>query len=188
MRYEKWCILVPLRFWAQAVGAAGTEVAVAGAVKEYERGDFEEALGAFAQLADNGNAKVQYYLGQMHANAEGTAANPDTAVTWHQESASAGHALAQTRLGELYRDGLLGVGRDASPAYSWFDIAAGSGSDRTSAAQARDAIAEELSTAELKRVRLLARHRARRTPPQHLAQNQLSSIRQPLRMSHEPLH
>jgi len=154
----------PLRFWAQAVGAPGTEVAVAGAVKEYERGDFEEALGAFAQLADNGNAKAKYYLGQMYANAEGTVADPDTAVAWYQESASAGHALAQTRLGELYRDGLLGLDRDALLAYAWFDIAAGSGGDSTSVAQARDAIAEKLSTAELKRARSLAIELAARRP------------------------
>jgi TPR repeat protein len=144
----------PLSFWAQAVGAAGTEAAVTRAVKAYQRGDYEDALVSFAELAENGNGKAQYYLGEMYANGQGSACDVAVALEWLRKAAHGGFTQAQERLGEIYRDGALGIVPDGARAYAWLDIAAGTGSSK--AALARDVEASNLSPAELKRGRSLS--------------------------------
>ena len=152
----------PLMFWAQAVGAAGAEVAVTGALKAYQRGDFDQALSAFIDLANAGNSKAQHYLAEMYATGQGTEPDTEAAAAWFLESAYGGFTASQVRLGEMYAEGLLGQGRDLSHAYAWLDIAAGSGNP--DAAKARDATASSMSANELKLGRSLAIQLAARRP------------------------
>ena len=144
----------PLAFWAQAVGAASSEMAVTGAIKAYERGDYDEALDAFIDLANDGSNKAQHYLAQMYANGQGTETDYESALSWYLEAAHGGLAEAQAQLGQVYADGSIGVAKNLSKSYAWMDIAAAAGNSE--AAKSRDALAPGMTSAELKQGRSLS--------------------------------
>jgi TPR repeat protein len=144
----------PLAFWARAVGAASTEVAVIGAVKAYDRGDYAHALVPLTELAESGSSKAQHYLARMYANGEGVEQDAEAAIAWYLEAAHGGYPAAQERLGHVYADGDLGVAADSSLAFAWLDIAAAAGN--VEAAKARDMTAAGMGPVELKRGRSLS--------------------------------
>ena len=64
----------------------------------YERGDFTTALRKWKPLAEEGNARAQYWLGSMYKNGRGVPQDDKTALKWYRLSAEQGHALAQNNL------------------------------------------------------------------------------------------
>lgn len=59
------------------------------------------------QLAEQGDAKAQYYLGQCYATGEGVLLDDKEAVKWFIKSAEQGDAKAQHNLGNSYAKSLF---------------------------------------------------------------------------------
>jgi hypothetical protein len=68
-------------------------------------GDFATALREFRPLAEQGNARVQTYLGFMYDRGEGVAQDYVEAGRWFRLAAEQGYAYAQNNLGRMYRNG-----------------------------------------------------------------------------------
>jgi TPR repeat protein len=98
----------------------------ADAVAAYRRGDYATALRLFRPLADRGNARAQYRLGDMYANGDGVTQNSVEAVKWLRLAANQGLADAENGLGFAYWNG-LGVPRDYAQAVKWFRLSADQG-------------------------------------------------------------
>ena len=95
----------------------------------YLRGDFTAALREWRPLAEEGDARAQYYLGIMHANGEGVPENDRQAAYWFQKSARQGNSQSQYHLGAMYANG-EGVPEDDPQAVYWFRKSAKQGDAR----------------------------------------------------------
>lgn len=90
-----------------------------------EQGD-TEALHTLRQLASNGDAVAQNFLGDFYKHGRGVKRDYATAAAWYQKAATQGYALAQSNLGFLYYKG-RGVPRDYAKAAEWWQKAADQG-------------------------------------------------------------
>lgn len=95
----------------------------------YLSGDFTAALREWRPLAEEGDARAQYYLGIMYANGEGVPENNRQAAYWFRKSARQGNSQAQYHLGILYANG-EGVPEDDTQAVYWFRKSARQGDAR----------------------------------------------------------
>ncbi len=128
-----------------APASAGMEEGVGA----YQRADYAAAFSQFKPLAENGDPKAQFYLGEMYGQGQGIKRDLKKAARWYREAAMQGHTTAQAILGGLYAAG-LGVPRDFGLAYYWLIIAAiwDTGEIREEAFQSLGAVAEFLSAKE----------------------------------------
>ena len=55
-------------------------------VKAYERGDYETALQEWQPLAEEGNPKAQFHLGQMYAKGNGIPKNDEEAAKLYKKA------------------------------------------------------------------------------------------------------
>lgn len=69
-------------------------------------------------LAQQGDVKAQYDIGNMYLKGQGTARNAREAFSWFSKAAKQGYSRAEYKLGYLYQRG-TGVGKDQNKAYSW---------------------------------------------------------------------
>ena len=97
-------------------------------VEAYERGDYETALQNLTPLAEEGNPKAQFHLGQMYARGDGVSQNDAEAAKLYKKAAEAGNTIAQFVLGLWYEKG-RGVPKDKGEAVKWYYKAAQQGSD-----------------------------------------------------------
>ena len=97
-------------------------------VDAYERGDYEIALQKFQPLAEAGNPKAQFHLGQMYAKGIGVPQNDEGAAKLYKKAAEQGDTIAQFVLGIWYEKG-RGVPKDKGEAVKWYYTAAQQGSD-----------------------------------------------------------
>ena len=96
------------------------------------------SLSVLKQLAEQGHADAQLSLGDMYANGIGVPRDDDRALQWYAKAArqshkvnlsvlkqlaEQGHADAQFRLGDRYKEG-KGVPRDGGRARQWYTKAA----------------------------------------------------------------
>jgi len=95
----------------------------------YARGDYKVAFREFKTEANRGNARAQYYLGNMYALGRGVTRNYTEAVRWYRKAAVQGIASAQYYLGLMYVKG-QGVTRNYAEAAKWFRKAAEQGEAR----------------------------------------------------------
>jgi TPR repeat protein len=102
-----------------AQASAGMEEGVAA----YQRGDHAAAIREFKPLAEKGDPKAQFHLGEIHGQGRGVKRDLKEAARWYRQAAMQGHGEAQAVLGGLYAAG-LGVPRDFGLAYYWLIIAA----------------------------------------------------------------
>jgi len=86
------------------------------------RGDHKAALEEFVPLAEQGNAKAQFYLGYMYDKGQGLLENHAKALEWITKSAVQGNGRSQNYLGLMYEKG-RGVSRDITKAYMWLNLA-----------------------------------------------------------------
>ena len=77
-------------------------------------------------LAQQGDAKAQYNLGEMYATGKGVAQNHKQAAAWFSKAAEQGDAAAQLRLGVHYEFG-IGMPQDFKQAFTWISKAAEQG-------------------------------------------------------------
>jgi len=122
MRLNK--LLVTLVFsmlFGNAV-AANYEIGIAA----YESGDYKTALSEFLPLAEQGDAKAQYKLGELYFGGNGVTEDYKTAFKWYTLAAEQGYASAQISLGAMYSSG-MGVLENTNTAVRFYILAAEQG-------------------------------------------------------------
>ena len=97
-------------------------------VDAYEREDYDTALQNLRPLAEEGNPKAQFHLGQMYAKGSGVPQSNEEAATLYKKAAEGGDTIAQFVLGIWYEEG-RGVSKDKAEAVKWYYKAAQQGSD-----------------------------------------------------------
>ena len=91
-----------------------------------ENEDYATAVALWTPLADEGDARAQFRLGELYH--EGLGVNPDIAkaMQWYLQAAVQGHAEAQNNLGIIYDDGDE-VRENFRIAMKWYLLAAEQG-------------------------------------------------------------
>ena len=92
----------------------------------YRQKDYAEARYYYTQAAAFNDARAQYQLAQIFAEAQGIAADQRVASKWYQLAAEQGHAQAQFNLAYRYTKG-LGLSTDNQRALYWYQQAAQQG-------------------------------------------------------------
>jgi len=98
----------------------------AAAKRAYDTGEYLEAARLVRPLADRGDARAQFLMGQMLFFGLGMERNDAQAATFYGLAAQAGNTEAQYRLGYLHATG-QGVAYDASAAERYWIAAASKG-------------------------------------------------------------
>lgn len=118
------------------------------------RGDFAKALREWRPLAEQGEARAQFYLGMLYENGDGVPEDFAKAREWYEKSAAQGDANAQFYLGLMCAFG-RGVPLDLVQAHMWYSLAAGNGHAR--AALHRNDLAKEMKPAQIAEAQKRAR-------------------------------
>ena len=95
-------------------------------MEAYNRGDFKIALREWQPLAEQGDARAQFYFGLLYENGDGVPLGYTKARQWYEKAAAQGDAKAQLYLGLQSSFG-QGVPMDVVDAYMWYSLAAGNG-------------------------------------------------------------
>ena len=88
--------------------------------------NYAAAVRAWRPLAEAGDARAQYHLGDLYEDGRGVGRDTGAAADRYRQAAEQGHARAQNALAILTVEG-RGVERDPVEAYTWFALAARSG-------------------------------------------------------------
>ncbi len=89
----------------------------------YENGDFKVALNEWVPLAEEGDAKAQAALGEMHDFGNGVKQDYKLAAKWYRLAAEQGDAESQYHLGVMHDNG-DGISQDYKLAAKWYRLAA----------------------------------------------------------------
>lgn len=105
----------------------------AEAKRDFDNNNIHSAMKLFAPLAEQGNAKAQYYLGRTYSisihfsggSGKDLVPDYDKVIYWLEKAAKQGDAPAQVELGKLYERGIVhGIDKDPAKAKSWYEMAA----------------------------------------------------------------
>ena len=113
-----------------------------------------KAMKWYRNAAQRGDIASQLALGLIYDSGRGVPQNDWQAVKWYGLAAEKGDATAQNNLGLIYAQG-RGVAQDYGKAYLWLSLAAELG--HVSAAKSRDAIAANMTPAQIDQTRELVR-------------------------------
>jgi TPR repeat protein len=92
----------------------------------FRMGDYRRAEQIARPLAEKGDPRAQYLLGQLYAKGLGLAPNPYEAARWFRRAAEQGDPESQAALGQSYEYG-RGVSRNYAEAARWYRLAADRG-------------------------------------------------------------
>jgi hypothetical protein len=125
-------------------------------IRAFAARDYVTASRIFTDLAPQGNAVAQTYLGYMYANGKGVPQDFAVSAGWYGCASQQGIAEAQYQLGLMY-DKAQGVPQDYVTAYALVNLAvAKAGPERVPWTRVRDAIASKLSLVERTKAQQLA--------------------------------
>ncbi len=116
--------------------------------------DYKIATKWYTLSAEQGHADAQHNLGVMYEKGSGVLQDYKQAVKWYRLSAEQGNEKGQFNLAVMYGKG-HGVPRDYARAHMWFNLAASNGNEN--AVEVRDALAEEMASAQIEKAQDLAR-------------------------------
>ena len=116
--------------------------------------DYRQAKQSFEEAAKQGHTGAQTNLGTLYLNGEGAPQSDRMALFWFNQAAEQGDALACARLGLMYARG-RGVLQDSIQAHMWYNLSAAHGETRS--AEARDALAQRMTPAQIAEAQRLAR-------------------------------
>ncbi len=102
---------------------AASSVETQEGLNAYSEGQFEKAYGHFLKAASGGDAKAQFYIGNMLFGGQGTDRDLSLAARYYELAALQGHTEAQVALATMYRSG-AGVQRDYYKVLYWLEEAA----------------------------------------------------------------
>lgn len=111
--------------WIWMVGIAKADP-YEEAITAYEIGDFVHSARLLQPIAENGDARAQFNLGQLYEQGKGVNQNFQQAMRWYRLSAVQGNSWAQYNVGQMYEDGLV-VERSYVRALMWYNLAASKG-------------------------------------------------------------
>ncbi len=95
----------------------------------YYRGDFTTAASVFQAMAEQGNPRAQFFLGEMYLNGRGVPRDYTQALKWARAAAEQHDPDAQYTLGGMYESG-KGVPQDYARAHLWYSLSASSGDEQ----------------------------------------------------------
>lgn len=113
----------------------------------------DDAVLWLTRAAEQGHLGAQMELARIYRIGEGVPADESKMVKWYQEAAKQGDVGAQLLTADAYAYG-HGVEPDYVRAYMWYEIALRYWGDL--AIQARDVIAEKMSSEQIQEARRLA--------------------------------
>jgi len=116
--------------------------------------DYRQAKEWFEKAAKQGHVGAQANLGTLYLQGAGAPQSAQMAVFWFSRAAEQGDVLAFAKLGWMYAQG-RGVLQDFIQAYMWYNLSAAQGEQR--AAEARDALAKQMTPAQIAEAQQLAR-------------------------------
>ena len=85
----------------------------------FRAGDFEAAFKIWRPLAEDGDARAQFWVGELYIEGKGVAKNLAHARKWIEAAAQQGYTKTEHRMGEIYRFG-IGVTANADTSYDWY--------------------------------------------------------------------
>jgi uncharacterized protein len=121
--------------------------------------NYDAAISWYRMATDQGDAIAQHNLGSMYEKGQGVPQNYAVAASLYRSAASRGHVMAQLALGIFYGAG-IGVPTDIVQSHMWFNLSAASASKpdvRALAIQGRDAVAGQMTPAQISEAQKLAR-------------------------------
>jgi TPR repeat protein len=116
--------------------------------------DYRKAKEWFDKAVQQGHAGAQVNLGTLYLRGEGAPQSSQMALFWFTQAAKQEDALAFAKLGLMYAQG-RGVLQDFVQAYMWYNLSAAHGESRS--AEARDALAKQMTPAQIAEAQRLAR-------------------------------
>ena len=90
-------------------------------VQAFERQDYQTAYMRLLPLAENGDGKAQYYVGEMLVSGMGVSSNIDKGVYWLEQSVNNRNHMAARTLGKMYLSG-FGVPMDTEKGAKYFAL------------------------------------------------------------------
>lgn len=127
-----WSLLVASLLLSSCGGntAADKEnVVLKEAQAAYYQKDYDTAAKGFQILADRGNARAQFFLGEMYLSGNGVKQDYAQALKLARAAAEQGSAEAQYTLGGMYERG-QGTRQDVVQAHLWYGLSASSGDEQ----------------------------------------------------------
>jgi len=142
MRTIAWlaCGLVWLHAGAAAAGVDEGEAAFAS-------GDFAAAEREWRPLAEAGDAKAQFRLGNLYELGGGVPEDMEQAKAWYRKAAEQGHSEATLTLGLIYADS-DGQGLKQDPVLAWMLLELARRSGESLAVFRQNLIADALTPAQ----------------------------------------
>ena len=116
--------------------------------------DYVQARQWYEKAALQGDVSAQLNLGVLYENGNGVPKDYQRALFWYRRSANHGNAMTLTNLGRMYEHG-NGVPKDVVQAEKWYILGAAHG-DKLGA-ELRDALAKQMTPAQLFQAQQLAR-------------------------------
>ena len=90
-------------------------------IQAYERQDYQAAYKRLLPLAEKGDGKAQYYVGEMLVGGMGVSSNIDKGVYWLEQSVNNRNHMAAKTLGKMYLSG-FGVPMDTEKGAKYFAL------------------------------------------------------------------
>lgn len=147
-------LLVSL-FFSGMCFAEEDQTAYAKGRTAYQNGDMETALRYWRPLAEQGNANMQFILGNAYYGGLGVKRDDKEAVAWFRKSAEQDNADAQNSLGRMYENG-WGVPKSQVVAYALYDLSAtGKPYEENEAIKSRVGLAESMTDRAIEAARAL---------------------------------
>ena len=116
---------------------------------------YKIAYKLWLPLAEQGDAKSQYALGQLYYSGQGVPQDYKQAFKWFQLAAEQEFAPAQYNLGVMYTNG-QGVPKDSESAHMWFNVAASNGNK--DAVKNRNMLVEQMTPQQIEKAQEMARN------------------------------
>jgi uncharacterized protein len=116
--------------------------------------NYRQAKEWFEKAAKQGHVGAQADLGTLYLRGAGAPQSAQMALFWFRRAAEQGDVLSFAQLGWMYAEG-LGVLQDSIQAHMWYNLSAVQGEER--AAEARDALAKQMTPAQIAEAQRLAR-------------------------------
>jgi uncharacterized protein len=108
-------------------------------VEAYAQADYAKAMAEFKPLAEQGDARAQYFVGFLYRYGYGVTADRAESGKWFRLAAEQGDSRSLFYLGKMYESG-EGVERDPVAAYMWLSLSAKLAPNARDAAYTREDI------------------------------------------------
>jgi uncharacterized protein len=108
------------------VGIGSSQASFETVYAVFQKGDYPAALKLAQPLADDGDARAESIVAQIHYRGRGVPQSDTEAAKWFRRAADQGDAVAQFYLGVMYNEG-RGVPQDYAEAAKWYKLAAEQG-------------------------------------------------------------